>query len=121
MEQWGLVINEAMAAGAPVLVSDQCGATRTMVRDGVSGVITEPSKTAIEIGLSRILDMSPEARNSMGEAACRAIAEWGPERFGIGLYEASITALAHVQERDLSILDRIILTKIERSSIERVL
>ena len=32
-EQWGLVVNEAMAAGLPVLVSDRCGCAPDLVED----------------------------------------------------------------------------------------
>ncbi len=36
-EQWGLVVNEAMAAKLPVLVSQQCGCSQHLVEDGVNG------------------------------------------------------------------------------------
>jgi 1,2-diacylglycerol 3-alpha-glucosyltransferase len=36
-EQWGLVVNEAMAAGLPVLVSDQCGCFEDLIIDGITG------------------------------------------------------------------------------------
>jgi glycosyltransferase involved in cell wall biosynthesis len=38
-EPWGLVINEAVAAGLPVLVSDQCGAAEDLVVAGRTGDI----------------------------------------------------------------------------------
>jgi glycosyltransferase involved in cell wall biosynthesis len=38
-EPWGLVINEAVAAGLPVLVSDQCGAAENLVVPGRTGEI----------------------------------------------------------------------------------
>lgn len=36
---WGLVINEAMAAGLPVITTDQCGAGVELIEDGVNGYI----------------------------------------------------------------------------------
>ncbi|MDX2050514.1 MAG: glycosyltransferase family 4 protein, partial [Rickettsiaceae bacterium] len=36
-EQWGLVVNEAMAAGCPVLVSNVCGCAPDLVEEGVNG------------------------------------------------------------------------------------
>lgn len=36
-EPWGLVVNEAMCFGLPVIVSDCVGAARDMVRDGING------------------------------------------------------------------------------------
>lgn len=36
---WGLVINEAMAYGLPVITTDRCGAGLELVEDGVNGYI----------------------------------------------------------------------------------
>jgi glycosyltransferase involved in cell wall biosynthesis len=38
-ETWGLAINEAMASGRAVLVSDKCGAAADLVEDGVNGLV----------------------------------------------------------------------------------
>ncbi|MCC6694189.1 MAG: glycosyltransferase [Candidatus Hydrogenedentes bacterium] len=38
-EIWGLVINEALACGLPVLATDVCGATADLLQDGVNGYI----------------------------------------------------------------------------------
>ena len=37
VETWGLVVNEAMASGLPVIVSDGCGAGRALIRNNVNG------------------------------------------------------------------------------------
>ena len=42
VEQWGLVVNEAMAAGLPVLVSRNCGCAADLVQDGVNGFAFDP-------------------------------------------------------------------------------
>lgn len=41
-EQWGLVVNEAMASGLPVLVSNRCGCAQDLVQDGVNGFTFDP-------------------------------------------------------------------------------
>lgn len=38
---WGLVINEAMAAGLPVITTDQCVAGIELINDGKNGLIVE--------------------------------------------------------------------------------
>ncbi len=38
-ETWGLAINEAMACGRPVIVSDKCGAAADMVKNNENGFI----------------------------------------------------------------------------------
>lgn len=41
-EQWGLVVNEALALGLPVIVSSPVGSRDALVRDGVNGYVVEP-------------------------------------------------------------------------------
>lgn len=43
-EPWGLVVNEAMAAGLPVIVSERCGCAENLVRDGVNGWTFNPAR-----------------------------------------------------------------------------
>ena len=42
-EQWGLVINEAMASGLPVIVSNRCGCVSDLVREGYNGFVFDPN------------------------------------------------------------------------------
>ncbi|AWJ84365.1 glycosyl transferase family 1 [Azospirillum sp. TSH58] len=41
-EQFGLVVNEALAMGVPTILSDQCGARDVLIRSGLNGHIVEP-------------------------------------------------------------------------------
>jgi glycosyltransferase involved in cell wall biosynthesis len=51
-EQWGLVVNEALAMGVPVLVTDQVGARDSLVRTAVNGYVFEPDNAE---GLARLM------------------------------------------------------------------
>ncbi len=51
-EQWGLVINEALAMGVPILCSDRVGARDSLVRVGVNGYVFEPDNVQ---GLARLM------------------------------------------------------------------
>lgn len=42
-EPWGVVVNEALACGCPVIVTDQVGAGADLVEDGVNGVVVPAS------------------------------------------------------------------------------
>ena len=42
MDQWGLVTNEAMASGLPVLVSKHCGCVDEIVMHNVNGYLFNP-------------------------------------------------------------------------------
>ncbi len=50
-EQWGLVINEALAMGVPILCSDQVGARDLLVRACVNGYVFEPDNAPGLAGL----------------------------------------------------------------------
>ena len=42
-EPWGLVVNEAEAAGLPVLASNRCGCVPELVHRGINGYVFEPT------------------------------------------------------------------------------
>jgi glycosyltransferase involved in cell wall biosynthesis len=90
-EQWGLVVNEAMASGMPVGVSRRCGCAEMLVADGVNGFIFDPYDTAAIADVLRQLAEHPDPA-SLGRASRARIALWGPERFGHGLAAAAEAA-----------------------------
>ncbi|WP_395457540.1 glycosyltransferase family 4 protein (plasmid) [Azospirillum melinis] len=51
-EQFGLVVNEALAMGVPTILSDQCGARDVLIRSGLNGHIVEPDNPE---GLARYM------------------------------------------------------------------
>jgi glycosyltransferase involved in cell wall biosynthesis len=106
-EQWGLVVNEAMASGLPVLVSNRCGCAQTLVADGINGLTFDPfDRMAIAKALSIIAEHP--ALNQLGAASLERIADWGPERFAAGLSGAAHFALTNRQQQP-SLFDKSIL------------
>jgi glycosyltransferase involved in cell wall biosynthesis len=67
-ETWGLVVNEAMAAGLPVVVSDAAGCSVDLVRSGENG-FTYPcgDVDALTDRLSSIARLGPEGRSALGD------------------------------------------------------
>lgn len=53
-EQHGLVVNEALAMGVPVLLSDNCGARDLLVRSGVNGYVFEADNVS---GLAHFMSL----------------------------------------------------------------
>ena len=81
-EEWGLVVNEAMACSVPVLVSNRVGAHFDLVEEGVNGFTFEPMDVA---GLAELLgrfDAEDGLGDRLGAAGRRRIEEWSPDRFG---------------------------------------
>lgn len=63
-------IEEAMAAGVPVVTSNRCGMPY-MVRDGESGFLVDPNDPEDIAGRLRQLLLDEELRNAMGETSRR--------------------------------------------------
>lgn len=94
VEQWGLVVNEAMASGLPVLVSRTCGCAGELVREGCNGWTFDPmSVDAICDCLIKVHERDAYVE-VMGQASQEIIADWGPKRFASGLLNAVESALA---------------------------
>jgi glycosyltransferase involved in cell wall biosynthesis len=108
-EQWGLVINEAAAAGLPLVVSKPCGAASELLCEGENGFLVDPwSANDIAGALRRLITLSADERARMGEASQRIVANWGPERFANGFMAACDAALA-CPPRPLALWDEILL------------
>ena len=71
---WGLVVNEAMASGLPVVVSDHCVAGRELIKDGENGYKTPMGDEAALCRRAKELLEAPEdLRASMGKEALETI------------------------------------------------
>lgn len=87
-EEWGLVINEAMASNAAVLVSKNVGCAFDLVEDGVNGFRFDPNSVAdLEEKLLRFIQ-DPYLSERMGAEGRKMIQHWGPERFAQGALQA---------------------------------
>ena len=110
-EPWGLVVNEAMASGLPVLVSNRCGCAPDLVKDGVNGFTFDPfnieqlAQLMLKISLRGVGPSGPEAAfqpfrlSAFGDTSRQIISEWGPERFANGLHDAVEMALKNPRPR----------------------
>ena len=87
-EQWGLVVNEAMAAGLPVIVSNRCGCFEDLVMEGINGFGFNPENQAELTNL--MLKMSSEDIDleAMGKASLSHIQKYSPDYFAQGLKSA---------------------------------
>jgi len=90
-EQWGLVVNEAIASGLPVIVSERCGCAPELVQgNGFTFDPTDEHELA-----SRLLEMASSSEHDLkqfGEASRRIAQRFGPELFGEGLEQAASVA-----------------------------
>ena len=93
VEVWGLVVNEAMACSLPVVVSDQTGAARDIVEDGINGYTYPSDDTkALASRLNELLN-DEKKRIRMGKASLKRISRETPEAYAEGILNAARLAL----------------------------
>lgn len=87
-ETWGLVINEAMAAGLPVIASDAVGCAPDLITPGVTGDRFPPGDIdALAAALKALVD-DPTRGPRMSASAALRVSEYSAERAAAGVMEA---------------------------------
>jgi len=113
-EQWGLVVNEAMASGLPVVISNRCGCAPDLVAEGVNGFTFDPANLEqLAQVMLRMAGMEQGARRAMGDASRKLISDWGPKRFAQGLQAAASSAMRTGSPQP-SALDNLLLAMLTR-------
>jgi glycosyltransferase involved in cell wall biosynthesis len=90
-EPWGLVVNEAMNLGCPIIVSDAVGCAPDLVHPDNGWVFPARDVAALSTVLREALG-TPDARvrlAAMGEASRRRIAGWGLRETAQGFVDAT--------------------------------
>jgi 1,2-diacylglycerol 3-alpha-glucosyltransferase len=92
-DTWGLVVNEAMAAGVPVLVSKRAGCSPDLVCEGENGFTFFPEDTETLADLMVFISSGQVDLKAMSQASRDHIRAWGLKRFAQGLYGALQAAI----------------------------
>ena len=90
-EQWGLVVNEAMACGLPILLARNCGCAPELLERNRNGWTFDPTR-ADELSERMTFlahEISDTRRVSLGAASRAIVANWTPARFGAGLVKCA--------------------------------
>src|SRR5262245_5846634 len=92
-EQWGLVVNEAIASGLPVIVSNRCGCAPELVNG--NGFTFDPTdEHELTARLLEMASLSDQERKHLGDNSYRIAGNFAPERFREGLERAASVAMA---------------------------
>jgi glycosyltransferase involved in cell wall biosynthesis len=79
-DEWGLVVNEALASGLPVLGSRNSQAVEDLIKDGCTGWIFDPSDPAeTDDAIERALDSTDDTLRSMARQARQSAMFLSPE------------------------------------------
>jgi glycosyltransferase involved in cell wall biosynthesis len=106
-EQWGLVVNEAIASGLPVIVSNRCGCAPELV-NGNGSTFDPTNQHDLTARLLEMASLSDEERKHLSDNSYRIAANFAPERFGEGLERAASVAMGVTQKR-FGVMDRALL------------
>ncbi|HKB99248.1 MAG TPA: glycosyltransferase family 4 protein [Terriglobales bacterium] len=91
-DPWGLVVNEAMACGLPIIVSSVAGCSADLVDDGWNGYVVPPRDSEKLSAAINCVVRRPELRQSMSAHSLERIRSYSPETCAEGLAAAAISA-----------------------------
>ena len=93
-EPWGLVINEAMCAGLPIVASEEIGAVPDLVKDGVNGFRFPAGDVQALAARLQSLVTDKGLRRSMGIKSLEIISAWDLKHCVQGIL-AAMDSLPH--------------------------
>jgi glycosyltransferase involved in cell wall biosynthesis len=97
-EPWGLIVNEAMAAGCPVIVSTDVGSHADLITDGIEGCVFPVGNiAALADALHRVF-RSPDTAARMGQCARNRIRSWSFEEDVQGLRAALAAVTRRIKD-----------------------
>lgn len=87
-EPWGLVVNEAMCAGLPIVLSEEIGCAEDLVQTGVNGATFKARDVAGLADALRPILVDSDLRSRYGSASRDRISRWSYRECGSGLRRA---------------------------------
>jgi len=91
-DTWGMVVNEAMACGLPIVCSRVAGCAADLV--GSNGMLTTPGEISQLSTALRQISANPGLRAAMSHESRRIIQNYSPERCAQGIAKAAFTMIA---------------------------
>jgi glycosyltransferase involved in cell wall biosynthesis len=92
-DPWGLVVNEALACGTPVIASRAAGCTEDLITDGWNGLVVEGGDVAELAAAMARLAGDPVLRHRLSRNARERAASFSPEAWSEGMSRAVQAAM----------------------------
>jgi glycosyltransferase involved in cell wall biosynthesis len=90
-DPWGLVVNEAMACGLPIIVSNVAGCSVDLVEDGWNGYVVPPRDSEkLRVAIDSLI-REPDLKAWMSVRSLERIRNYSPEACADGLAAAAVS------------------------------
>jgi glycosyltransferase involved in cell wall biosynthesis len=90
-DTWGLVVNEAMACGLPVIVTNAAGCAQDLVEENWNGLLVRSQHPDELAAALEIIAYNPEIRWTMGQRSRERIMRYSPQSCAGGIAEAALS------------------------------
>lgn len=115
-DTWGLVVNEAIASGIPVIVSSACGCSTDLLEHTLSGYVFSPTNSAELLNCINIVDTQTLSdRTRVVSEAKKKLSSFALSNFSTALQQAIVYASQHTRYSRLSLFFSRILSLLSRS------
>jgi 1,2-diacylglycerol 3-alpha-glucosyltransferase len=98
-EPWGLVVNEAMASGLPLIVSSRVGAVGDLVFPGINGYVFDPEDVPTLAMLMDRMGGNPARTARMGQASREIVSIYTPNAWAVALSDCVEVTLLRKRNR----------------------
>ncbi len=90
-DPWGLVVNEAMACGVPVICSNVAGCVADLVEDRWNGRVVCAGEISQLASVMEELACNAELRTLMSQRSRQRVAQYSPEAWAAGMAQAVLS------------------------------
>jgi len=90
-DPWGLVVNEAMACGLPVICTSVAGCAADLIRE--NGIMVPPGNIRKLAEAMGIIAGDGQLRHHMSTASAKLIQEYSPEACAAGFADAAVSSM----------------------------
>lgn len=87
-DTWGMVVNEAMACGTPIILTSAAGCSADLIRENWNGILVNPKDIDDLVSAMRRVATNPDLSRSMGANSARHIRDYSPEVWAISVERA---------------------------------
>ncbi len=91
---WGVVVNQALGAGLPLICSDAVGAAHDLIEEEVNGSLFPAGNAEALLARMELLASDPARRERWGAASRQIAARWQPDVGAARWVEAFETVLS---------------------------